>query len=364
MALELLLTVAPCLTYAPYTGGSSSLFPAYLYNTWLITPPRQYQESLQPARHFFYEPNGDHLVLLGMELYLLYPGWRMVRYVWNAENGSLVSDLSGPLTSAPYWISWNYSAETGGFGKVYACGNSYTYVQEVDWRTLAPVPGGFKTCDWPDHPIFRHAVVNRTHQVLAGVGSWFLEVWDYQTPVKLGELRLPYLLSDLAYENDDLLWAVHQNGLLSKIDYRQRRFETLTRIKAPDPEDLNYLAAFDSRRKRLVIFRHKPDAADGACRCQLEFYRPHPRPVLLTDPVPIAPLRVSQETPFISQVMGDGGEAVTNVLATGTLLDPVHGQLTASGASTGLDGAAMLRYQAPDDPATDTLQVTVTVPDE
>lgn len=364
MALELLRSVAPCLTYEPYTGGSSTLFPAYLYNPWLITPPRQYQESLQPAKHFFYEPNGDHLVLLGMEYYIFWPGWRVVRYVWNSEDGSLAGDQSGPQTGAPYWISWTASTETGGFGKIYACGNSYTYVQEVDWRTLAPVSGGFRTCDWPDHPVFRHAVVNRTHRLLAGATSWELEVWDYQTPTKLGTLRLPYLLSDLAYENDDLLWAVHQNGLLSKIDYRQRRFETLTRIKAPDPEDLNYLAAFDSKRKRLVIFRHKPDAADGACRCQLEFYRPHPRPVLLTDPVPIAPLRVGKESQFISQVTGDGGEAVTSQLITASLIDPVQGRMLSTSTSTGQDGAAGLRYQASNEPATDTLQVSVTVPDE
>ena len=158
------------------------------------------------------------------------------------------------------------------------------------------------------------------------------------------------------------LWLVTQDGLIAKANYRLGRWEMLSTVQDPAPDALNYLCAFDAKRNRLAIFRQRPDAADGACQCQIEFYRPLCRVGRLTDPVPVSPLRAGTKVHLVAHLVGDSGEGIGGYLVNGELLDPAQGTLLTPVAGTELCGAVTFKYQAPA-AVEDTLKISATIVD-
>ena len=91
MALELIDTVAPCFNYQPYTGNTGGY---YVYDPGLITPPRQYVETINYLKQFFYDPVEDLYVAFASFSYAFWPSWRIYRIVWNGADGALNSEYT------------------------------------------------------------------------------------------------------------------------------------------------------------------------------------------------------------------------------------------------------------------------------
>jgi hypothetical protein len=349
MALWLLKQVDPCFSYTPYTGYSG------YYWQELITPPRHFEESLWWVNSFYYVPQPYDLLCAWLIFkWIRWPSWNVKRYDFDAETGELKNIYDPPGGMFDYIDT----IEVGGYGTHYASFNSTLKIKEVSWETRAPVSGGFET----DLGVWAHnPIVNRQDGLLGFTSSWHFEVWDYLTKQRLWWVRLPTQAQDGGWENRERCWLTLTNGQVVKINYKYHRVELMSSVQGPLPDDVGYFCAFDQLRGRLAIFRHRPDAVDGACQCRLEFYRPIPKVAILTDPVPIRSPRVGKTVPFISHLAGDAGEGLGSYLVEASLLAPAQGQVLSPTNLTGQEGQTTVHYRAPTSTGTDTLQVETEV---
>jgi hypothetical protein len=348
--------VTPIITYQ---DGSGQPLPWFVYNPGLIAPPRHYWESLSSFKNFFYEPSSDRLVAFATMSCIQWPGWEVAGFFWDAGTGAFL----GRASSGAINLAWSSQAGLGSYGGIY-CRYIVWIIQQVDPLTLS-YNGGF-TIDmaaWTPNPMFNYALVNQDDKLIIGVQDWFLSVWSYEgTPRQLGQIRIPDGLGYLAYQDRQNCWIITHGGIIAKCNYQKLRWEMLSSVQNPVSDATNYLCAYDTRRSRLVVLRQRPDAADGACQCQLEFYRPLSRMVSLTDPVPVTPLRAGSRMRFAAQLLGDGGEGLAGAYVTAQLASPAHGQVAAPLATARQGGALAFDYVAPEAGA-DTLQLSTTIQD-
>lgn len=360
MALKLIGTVAPCYTYEPYSGSTGWYS---VYHPELITPPRAYVETIDRLSQFFYDPVKDVYVAFMWLEYAFWPSWRFYCLVFNGADGSLNTTYTD-YSPGIFFSAWTNHISIGGYDKFYATGNSFLDVREIDWQ--AGTWTGWQCYDWAGRnpPVFNQAIVNRTDTLVVGqcLGASF-SVYNYETHALIGQVSVlnSFLNGYMSYENDTYFWVVFGNGRIAKINYQSLRYEMLSAIASPAPTDISYRCAFDTNRKRLAILRHQPDAADGACQVQLEFYQPVPQAQIITAPVPVNPLTAGTRITFSAHVLGDAGEGIAAKAVTATLATPTVGALTSGRLLTGSNGAVDLTYVAPTDNAAETLEVSTEI---
>ena len=362
MALWPLFSVPDCIQYSLW-DGVTHLTGSNLY---LITPPRIYQEAVRDFYHFYYEPGRDRLCAWAMLDTYHWPGWGVRRYDFDSETGAFLGQGGGSIWA----VAWVNNGSLGSYGAIYATWNSGSQITEMDADAMQAVSGMWSTNpgSWNPSRYFYHAIVNREDNLVAGVSgsSKDLEIWDIAgAPYKRGSLHLPYFLGYLTYESRSICWIITSNGLVGKCNYRMSppRWEMLSSVQNPAPDAKGYYVAFDPKRNRLAVLRWLPDAEDGACRCQIEFYRPLYRIAGLTDPVPVTRLRTGERVRFVAHLYGDSGEGAGTYPVRGEMVAPPAGALLTPITSTEQSGAASLRYQAPEGAATETLSLSATVED-
>ena len=344
--------VPNCIPYTPYTPGMGTT-----YNPQLLIPPRHFVETINYFNSFFYLPGSDYLVAWASTIITAWPSWAYVCFYWDANTGNYLG--RSPIIDFAY-IS---SAATGSYGLIYA--------RQVVWLILSvlwnqPVADGNFQVDistWSPNPELNNILVNQDDKAIIGVQDWFLEVWGYGgTPQKLGALRLPDSLGYLAFQDRQYCWIITHGGLVLKCNYAKLRYEMVSSVQNPSADAINYLVAYDTFRSRVVVLRQRPDAADGSCQCQLEFYRPISVVTGLTDPVPVSPLRAGSTVHFDAALIGDAGEGLPYAPITAQLATPAHGQLLSPAAPTTLNGAVAFDYFA-GTAGEDTLQLSADVVD-
>jgi hypothetical protein len=181
------------------------------------------------------------------------------------------------------------------------------------------------------------------------------------TPERFAQLRLPNILNYLAYESQNYCWVITQDGVILKADYQIPRWEMISAVTDPETDTIKYYIAFDTKRHRVIVFRHRPDAADGACQNQLEFYYPMVKPAQLTQPVPVSSLRDGKQILFVAHLIGDAGEGMTPYTVLGSMSDALAGTLVTPFSGTESNGKVCFKYEPPTAGCVNTLQLTVTV---
>jgi hypothetical protein len=336
MSLQLIKTVSPIIEYQTYTA-----FP--FGNHYLPSKPGG--ETLSYFRHFYYEPSNDLLVGWAMLAKDPWPGWTTARFTWKAEDGSLVERITANQPFAMHAIM-------GSFNKFYVCWSTSTRVTEVAWDTLQVPDGGWSVDPqtWSPSRVFGYALVNRDDGLLVGVSGQDLEIWDISgTPTLLTSMRLPYTLGYMCWESRNILWTITSTGVINKADYRRTapRWEMMSKVQDPSPDATGYLIAFDTQRNRVIVLRQRPDAPDGSCQCQLEYYWPLVKLIGLTDPVPVGRHRAGDITEFVAHLYGDTGEGVPPFVVRAALAAPPKGTLLKPESTSGVNGAVSFLYQCP-----------------
>jgi hypothetical protein len=346
------------------TFGWQSEYPIFgdNWNPQLITCPRHYRETTSMLEHFFYEPGNDRLILHTWMSTTAWPGWSTKRYEFDAETGVLLPTTGG---AGIFSLAWTCGGGLGSYNKIYACRNSEVAIREITWDTAAVVEGGWSalTGSWNPGGIYFYAVVNREDGYLVGAANWVLECWRNigSTPERFAQLRLPNVLSYLCYESRKYCWVITRDGVILKANYQIPRWEMISTVQDPESDTLNYLITFDTKRNRVVVFRARPDAADGACQHQLEFYYPMVEPAYLTQPVPVSSLKTGKRVMLAANLIGDAGEGLTPYTVNGSMVAPVEGHLVTPFSNTEVNGRVCFQYQAPSEACTETLQLTTTV---
>uniref|UniRef100_A0A7C3Z0V1 Uncharacterized protein n=1 Tax=Desulfobacca acetoxidans TaxID=60893 RepID=A0A7C3Z0V1_9BACT len=376
MSLWHIRTVSPCMEYielgrACYTTTPPLWGPdGLIYNGHLITCPRHYKQTTNDVANFFYEPGNDRLIAHLLLNTTYWPGWDARRYEFDAETGKWLNRDSVLNRSSDSWIgiwgaAWTRDATMGSFNKIYACRNSETAIREISWRSAEPVEGGWwvDPYTWNPKSIYSFAVVNRVDGLLAAASSWTLDCWRNigTTPERFAQLRLPNVLNYLAYESRRNCWGITRDGIIVKADYQIPRWEMTSQVQNPAADARGYYITYDTKRKQAVVFRWLPDAADGACRSQLEFYYPVVKATLLTQPVPVTSLKAGERVMLVSHLVGDAGEGVTPYTVEGELLPPAEGYLATPVSGTEFNGRACFIYQAPWQTCTETLKVSANI---
>lgn len=381
MSLRLVQTISPAMEYIPLEKDCYPVAPpywseeeGYCYNGYLIACPRKYRQETTSLSHFFYEPSSDTIRIILISTVTWWPGWDASIYIFNAETGEWLNraEVFAHTAGVGIWgTSWTAHVSLGSYNKIYASMNTDLRILEVDPTTLNEITGGWSVNPnadpWNPHTTnLRMAVVNRIDQIIAGTAGATLDCWEKieSTPEKFASLAMVGQPSYLCWENRNYLWTIGGDGTISKIDYKVPRYEMISSVQNPEITSTGYRIAFDTKRKRVVVFRAMPNAEDGTCQHQLEFYYPMVNATYLTAPVPIRSLRAGGKIQFVSHLRGDAGEGVTPYTVNAELINDVHGYLVSPFAGTELNGRVTHGYQAPDEPAADTIQLTATVDEE
>ncbi|MBM4286890.1 MAG: hypothetical protein FJ135_01860 [Deltaproteobacteria bacterium] len=377
MSLWLIQTKSPCMSYIDNGFCTPSPQPRTwkgdhwegYYNPWLVTCPRHFQQTTSSIGHFYYDPGADMLRAIILYNTTYWPSWDAQRLDFVAETGEWFNReavLARQVFVGVWGTAWTGKATMGSYNKIYAPMKTSTEIKELNSLTMEAVAGGWSVnpYTWNPKSQYGFAVVNRVDNLLAGVGSWTMDCWSGidATPVRFGQLRLPNVLDYLAYENRNYCWGITKDGVIVKADYKIPRWEMISTVQNPAADARGYAITFDTRRKRVVVFRWRQDAADGACQNQLEFYYPMVNPARLTQPVPVTSLRAGNRIILVSHLIGDAGEGLSPYTVEGEMAAPVEGQLITPFTNTERSGKAAFQYQAPPDgPVTETLKINTTV---
>ena len=312
---------------------------------------------------FFYMAGSDRLIFHTWLIQRTWPGWAVRRYEFDADTGALVGDPFG--TGIGWGSIYSKNPIMGSLSKIFACRSSSTRIMEVSYEDLVPQAVGWEVdpYHWTPSNIYLYAMVNHLDNLMVAAANWTLDCWRNisTTPERFGILRLPNLISSLCYESRKYCWVITNDGVILKLNYQIPRWEMMSTVQNPAPDTLKYLITFDTLRKRVVVLRIRPDAVDGACQIQMEFYYPMVKPAYLTQPVPVSSLRSGSRVILAANLIGDAGEGLTPYTVSGAMVAPVEGYLVTPVAGTELNGRVCFQYQAPDQACTETLQLSVTV---
>jgi hypothetical protein len=337
-----------------------------IYAPDLCVDPKIYQESITDIGHFFYEPSNDRLVAYLLTRKKAWPGWDAFRYEWSAETGALIRRTWVGVGASHY----ANHAGVGSFNKIFTTWKPDARITEVPWNDLTGWASPMWSIDpstWTPSRAFTHAVVNLQDNLIVGVPFGpSIEIWDISgTPTLRAALQLPNPLGYLAYESRETCWAITQTGLILKANYKENppRWEMLSSVQDPSPDALNYFITWDRKRERLAVLRQRPDATDGACQCQLEFYRPLVRVANMTDPVPVSRHRCGEVVEIVAHLYGTAGEGITPYRVTASLQAPAGGTLLRSEGISTVNGAVSFIYKAPDVIGEETVILEATIND-
>jgi hypothetical protein len=339
MSLWLIGQKSPCMSYTPWDGVTPAT-----YNSYLVTPPRQYIESIVMIPSFFYVPGNDRLVSFIWFDYYRWPSWKHTRFEWDAGTGEFIKRVDTAIWGSVY----TRGACIGSYGRIYSTYINAYDVYDVDWETLAPQELIW-TCP---SAVALYALMNLEDDLAVTMSSWNAYIWQISTGIRTGNVRLPTSGLQVSWESRRRCWLIGQNsGAVFKLAYAAvpPRMELMSSVQNPSPTALGYRLAFDTKRNRIAVLRWLPDGGEGECNLNLEFYRPIHKvsSVGLTDPVPVTPVREGQSARFIAHLFGDAGEGLGAYYISAGLQAPPAGNIISPSAPTTVSGEASFGYSAP-----------------
>ena len=332
-----------------------------------------YTDPEDSLHRFAYSEARDQFVVAGMFAYYSFghrTGWLLNLY-FNAETGEYEGWENAP------WNIWQlyYKAmvwSQGSFGKIYSSTMNYFfptyYLSEMSIDTRLPIIYMTVPSDtWNPEVTFTICsyCMERQEGIVISKEHPRIEVWDCSdpyVPVRTSILDVPGAVANLCYENKELMWLVTTEGIIAKFNYELAypRYEMLSSVQDPGGDTLAYRITYDSKRKRVVVFRIRDDA-DGKNQSSFEFYRPYYVPSQITDPVPVKKVVGGQVTDFVGHLLGSVGEGVASQTVIPSLSIGANGSLLTNVAPTSLNGSFLVRYQVGNSLYTDELELSADI---
>jgi hypothetical protein len=355
MSLKLMSEVVPA-----FTNQTGVFNPVYFdYNPDIIEPNLQ---TLTSVNQFYYDINEDIYYLWVWFDQKYWPGWGTARFKFNASTGVLIE-----RSEENWWASvYTHFASSALGGFLFGTRNDQCYVYGMNATDLTL--NGFVTNNWrytsPSlWQIYRYATVNMEDRLLIGAGNGSFDVYDYTVPSLKHYMPQVGVTQSLVMEDNELLWAAHTNGLITKYNYKKNRYEMISTLEYRDISDLSGIRiAYDSTRKRLGVFLWVPDnTLTGENQCRLQFYDLLPQGALLTSPVPLAELKQGVVTSFGLSLVGDAGEPISGKSITCTLDAPADGVLYDGVIYTDTTGQTTTRYKPELSGVEDTIRAEVEI---
>jgi len=336
------------------------------YHRDLLADGKEYEKNFESTGSFTYiPPPYDAYCIWAFFNTVSWPGWECVAITFDAQTCQFKELIPLSFWSYAYLRNMN----VGSLGIMFGVWTSPAFtVTQVDWRT------GLRTGNWSlytwgpawGNVSFSNVIVNPQRARILGTNSWYLELWDYETPTKLWSMHMPYIARNLAYESDTYTWVLFNGGKIIKVDWGDyRRIEMFSSIATILPEDRDYKVAYDSMRKRLCIFRRKADNTDGSARIQFEFYETVPKAAIITEPVPITSPGKNERTVFVANLIGEAGEGIGGQMVHAELEAPNnHGTIVSPDIVSEMNGIIRLQYQGPSVAGTEKINLSAVIAEQ
>ena len=334
-----------------------------------------YDDPVDSLHRFVYDEANDRFVVGAV--YNVSHGisiWPVNLY-FDGETGAYLGGESAP------WNLWQLLGylpmiwSPGSFGKIYSTAIDYVFptymLCEIDISTRLPIIAMTVASNtW--NPVSYFSIcsycMERQEAIIVEsnpFGTNEIEVWDCSNPlipVQKSKLVPPGIVSNLCYENKELMWLVTEDGIIGKFNYEldSPRWELLSSVQDPGGDTLGYQITYDSKRKRVVVFRIRADA-DGKNQSSIEFYRPYYVPSQITDPVPVNKLVGGYDVDFVGHLLGSAGEGVAAQTVIPSLSVGANGSLLTNVAPTSLNGSFLVRYQVGNSLYTDELELSADI---
>lgn len=344
--------------------GSGSGGTNTVYNPSLVTCPRKYPATVSALSHFFYDPGSDQLYMHVQYTTSWWPSWDTRALIFDADSGSWqnrdsVLGLDSDSYCGIWGVAWTSCASVGSYGRIF--GSDLGTLKSLDPLTSRPdgvwtAPSGLPTT------VLTGAVVNIIDGYVAiGSGGTLDFYRNINTaPEKFETIYLPAWIDSMCYESGEILWAICRHGEIFKINYQIPRIEMVSSVQNPDATALGYRITFDTTRHRVIVCRWLPDATDGACTSQLEYYYPMSAAATLTKPVPYTSLKTNSRIGFVAHLIGSQGEPITPWGIAASLAEPAAGQIVVPSVTTGVGGRALIEYKSSATGCTETIQLSTT----
>jgi hypothetical protein len=315
--LEAVYTSDP-VGYFLWNGGLGTV-----YHPELITPPRLYTEAIAAVLGMFVRPQVTlgaeavyHVLAITDTIYS--PGWNVVQWTFDAVSGEQISETWHQgliaLTTSQIGIS--------PYGHVYRRYSPET-IAEMDPLTFAEIGPLWEADHWTDgastaitvsafmiDPIADLALL-KTSPLNSNTQISVHRLSTGETIRKIGVAGFP---ATIVAETPGTCYVVATNGVVTVLDYLEGQI--LGVFKMPiDPASpiFDGGVAWDPVYRRLLVFEHVAENADGSAATRIYGYRPLPLPVALTPPLPIKAPRLGRTVPVIVRAYGDAGEGVSGI---------------------------------------------------
>ena len=362
MSLTLLQQTTP-ITYNLWQTGDG-----LVYNTFLRTPPRVYNEQISHSStgldSFFYDSQKDRYVLMTILDSTAWPSYKVETFIIHPETGLQESRVS--MTNI-FSVAYDRYLENGELKKIYS--NHYAGPNSNSIITVNPLT---YEPNWTDVIVssadvggtqIQRFLLNRTNGIVAFSGTSKILRYHYPTQVALSSIAMPEpTVLDLAYEDKDRGWSLMNNatyGLSAvKFNYVDAKIESFTKLQS-EPTDIAYQIAYDSRRKNLAVFRQRNEDTTGAATHLLDIYKPIVSPTSITDPVPMQPLIPGNTVTMVAHLIGDRGE--TGSVKPVSISNTGDGVILQPTVTPRSNGVIAFQYQVGPSFATDTITLEVTI---
>lgn len=369
MALSLILRNQDFYTYrdctAAIVGG-----PYGAYCTGLS----QYRESIALLDSFVYDAAADRYRYVCWHNQVDYPSWDIWTGTIHPETGVRETHVStGGYAAVGH--AWTSTSWNGGLNKRYALylGAGVVEITEaISLPTVYQIANPVLTVTQIPNMIYtQHGVIispeRRYAMFLDAVEGVVTYDYSNHPAVAVKKWTQPFHEGNpwsLGYENDEIAWILYSDVFfgssagshqsLVKYNYFRNQFELVSEIQQGVGTDLMARIAFDTKRKKLAVFRVKADAANGAAVNAFELYSPHPAMSRVTVPVNITRLAPDTRTQFRTHLLGTKAEGGANKSLDLTQVSSL-GTLPRTQVYTEDSGAAQFEYQSTTDLMADTV---------
>lgn len=292
-----------------------------LYRPELITPPREFAETLAASGPYVLyadrheTPTGPTTIgLIAWTHRIYWPGWDILHYRFDGVTGALVSRASVPWGAVE--AAWTSGVQQGFDGRLWRSYLSVLHELSDDldhvMRVIPASHFGRVACKLPTPDVQNDLIIMPSESVLTAI-----DVYRLSTGAHLRRIHTSDTPGAICPERRGRVFVLGKDKLILNL-INVETGEIMATWKCPAiPGAQKTLLSWDVVYRRLLVYGWTPDATNGASTSRIRGYYPLPVATNLMTPIPLQVPRKGRTIPALTRVIGDAGEPVMSVAVAG-----------------------------------------------
>lgn len=139
-----------------------------------------------------------------------------------------------------------------------------------------------------------------------------ISIHDYTTKREIFSIPVTFSVKKAIVVDNEIMYAIASNGVINVLNYKTGQHGGILPLgNYFSRAGYNIGAGYDPVYRRLLVFRHLPDAAvTGACQSFIEGYRMREVPVHLVKPIPLKAPRENRIVPVYTRLVGGAAKGI------------------------------------------------------